>query len=71
MSFHLFVILANCLNLQRVPQWQRERQPFSQLIVGGVPASIREFPHHLALVSYDQFICGASVISFQWALTGE
>jgi secreted trypsin-like serine protease len=68
---NLIVVISysNCINLERTPQWQRKRQTYSSLIVGGRPADIREFPHHLALVEYERFICGASVISLRWALT--
>lgn len=38
-------------------------------IVGGHDVNIEDFPYQLSLQSYGRHICGASIISEQWALT--
>lgn len=38
-------------------------------ITGGVQSSKGEFPHHVALMKRDQFLCSASLIAQQWIVT--
>lgn len=50
---------------RRTPFNQRQRINVTPAIVGGDPANIADFPHHLGLLdlSWGGYICGASVIS--------
>lgn len=55
----------------RTPFYKRQRYDGSPLIVGGSPADIADFPHHLGLLdlSFGGYICGASNIHPLWALS--
>lgn len=55
----------------RTPFFQRRVGNVSPLIVGGQPANIADFPHHLALLdlTLGGYICGASNIAPLWALS--
>lgn len=55
----------------RTPFFQRRVENVSPSIVGGQPANIADFPHHLALLdlSLGGYICGASNIAPLWALS--
>lgn len=55
----------------RTPFYLRQRPNHSPNIVGGRPANIADFPHHLGLLdlSFGGYICGASNISPQWAIS--
>lgn len=56
---------------QRTPFNLRQRANVSPSIVGGHPAAIEDFPHHLGLIDLDWggYICGASNISPRWAIS--
>lgn len=49
----------------RTPFYLRQRASSTSesFIVGGIPADIANFPHHLALLFQGRYICGASIIS--------
>lgn len=55
----------------RTPFYLRQRASSSSesFIVGGVPADIADFPHHLALLQQGRYICGASIISRLFSLS--
>ncbi|CRK99630.1 CLUMA_CG012941, isoform B [Clunio marinus] len=57
--------------LVRTPFFKRQRVDFSDRIVGGVPAFIEDFPHHLGVLdlSFGGYICGASNIAPRFALS--
>ncbi|XP_018332556.1 glandular kallikrein-like [Agrilus planipennis] len=38
-------------------------------IVGGKPTTIEKFPYNAQLYLYDQFSCGATIVSPKWVLT--
>ncbi|CAO1405776.1 unnamed protein product [Diamesa tonsa] len=56
---------------QRTPFYLRQRASSSSesFIVGGVPADIADFPHHLAMLLNGRYICGASIISRRFSLS--
>lgn len=56
---------------QRTPFNLRQRASSSSesFIVGGIPADIADFPHHLALLLQGRYICGASIISRSFSLS--
>lgn len=53
------------------PFYLRQRAGVQPGIVGGNPAEISNFPHHLALLdlSFGGYMCGASNIGSLWALS--
>ena len=55
----------------RTPFFHRRRAGIDATIVGGSPADIADFPHHLGLLdlSFGGYICGASNIGTLWALS--
>lgn len=55
----------------RTPFYKRQRIDNLPMIVGGSPAEISEYPHHLGLLdlTFGGYICGASNISPLWALS--
>ena len=68
MSFQLVQVFVQCD--VRVPYPLRSsRSTVQSFIVGGTPAAIEEFPHHLALLESGNYICGASVIADKWAMS--
>lgn len=56
---------------QRTPFYLRQRASSSSesFIVGGVPADIADFPHHLGMLLDGRYICGASIISRRFSLS--
>lgn len=57
---HLFSVLLG--SIVPVPR-------FDGRIVGGEPTTIEKHPYQLSLQYYGSHICGASIISADWALT--
>lgn len=57
------------LSTPRLPSRYRERSFKQTFILNGRPAAIEELPHKLSLRMFGNFICGASVIASQWALS--
>ncbi|CAO1409950.1 unnamed protein product [Diamesa serratosioi] len=55
----------------RTPFYLRQRASSSSesFIVGGIPANIADFPHHLALLERGRYMCGASIISTTYSLS--
>lgn len=53
----------------RTPFYLRQPSSSGSFIVGGVPADIADFPHHLALLQQGRYICGASIISRLFSLS--
>ena len=55
----------------KTPFYLRQRLGVEPGIVGGNPADIEDFPHHLALLdlTLGGYLCGASNIGPLWALT--
>lgn len=55
---------------EKMPSTPRaSRATIQSFIVGGTPATIEEFPHHLAVLESGDYICGASVISDVFAIS--
>lgn len=59
------------LFVQQHQQQQQQQEYGVELakIIGGQKVDVSDFPFQLSLRSYDNHICGASVISRSWALT--
>jgi secreted trypsin-like serine protease len=51
---------------QRVQNKSRSNTPF---IIGGRETTIEQFPHQMALITFNTFSCGASIISSRHGLT--
>ncbi|XP_067003046.2 trypsin-1 [Anabrus simplex] len=60
----LLCLVASCLGSALPP-----RPRLDGRIVGGSSADIKNFPYQLSLQSWGSHICGASIISENWALT--
>jgi hypothetical protein len=56
---------------RRTPFFLRKRIDLSPSIVGGRPADIADFPHHLGLldITFGGYICGASIVNLRHALS--
>jgi len=56
--------------LLRVPsRLQHASRAFHSFILNGTPADIRDYPHKLSMRLFGGFSCGATVISWKFALS--
>lgn len=63
------MLLSAFFGTPRLPSRYRERNFKQTFILNGRPVAIEEVPHKLSLRMFGNFICGASVIASQWALS--